>query len=99
VRDYTCGFRLYRAETLRTLIGVFGADAFLREQGFACMLELLLNLRELNVRVGEVPLVLRYDLKAGASKMRVLRTIRRYAVVMVRGFLPLSWRVAPRAAG
>lgn len=97
VRDYTCGFRLYRAETLRRLIDVYGEDAFLREKGFACMLELLLNLRALDVRVGEVPLVLRYDLKVGASKMRVLRTIRRYAVVMVRGFLPLAWRAAPRA--
>ena len=95
VRDYTCGFRVYRGETLRRLIDTFG-DGFLRENGFSCMLELLLNLRALRVPAAEVPLVLRYDLKEGASKMRILRTMWRYTVTMVRGFLPLSWRVAPR---
>jgi dolichol-phosphate mannosyltransferase len=89
VRDYTCGFRAYRAATLRRLVNAYG-DGFLRENGFACMLELLLNLRRIDARVAEVPLVLRYDLKAGPSKMRVLRTMVRYAVTLSRGFLPLA---------
>lgn len=93
VRDYTCGFRVYRAETLRNLIDMFG-DNFIRENGFSCMFELLLNLRALHARVSEVPLVLRYDLKEGASKMRILRTMWRYLITLTRGFLPLSWRVA-----
>ena len=95
VRDYTCGFRVYRGETLRRLIDTFG-DGFLRENGFSCMLELLLNLRSLHVRVGEVPLVLRYDLKEGASKMRVLPTVWRYLVTITRGLTPISWRASPR---
>lgn len=88
-RDYTCGFRAYRAEIVRRLIANYG-DNFLRENGFACMLELLLNLKRLRARVSEVPLVLRYDLKAGASKMRVFRTMRRYVVTIVRSYLPLA---------
>lgn len=88
-RDYTCGFRAYRVEALRQLIDRFG-DNFLRENGFACMLELLLNFRRLSAPVAEVPLVLRYDLKEGASKMRVFRTMRRYVVTVTRGFLPLA---------
>ena len=92
VRDYTCGFRAYRAETLRNLINTFG-DNFLRENGFSCMFELLLNLRALQARVTEVPLVLRYDLKEGASKMRIMRTMWRYVVTLVRGLMPVSWRV------
>jgi dolichol-phosphate mannosyltransferase len=95
VRDYTCGFRAYRAETLRKLIGTFG-DSFIRENGFSCMFELLLNLKALRARVSEVPLVLRYDLKEGASKMRILRTMWRYVVTLTRGLLPISWRVAPK---
>lgn len=87
-RDYTCGFRVYRGAILVRLIDTYG-DAFLRENGFSCMLELLLNLRRIDARVAEVPLVLRYDLKEGASKMRVLRTMWRYVVTMTRGFLPL----------
>ena len=102
-RDYTCGFRAYRAEVLRRVIGRFGDD-FIRENGFACMLELLLNLRRLQAKVSEVPLVLRYDLKQGASKMRILRTMWRYVVTIVRGWLPLATMQAaeasaPRLAG
>lgn len=92
VRDYTCGFRAYRAETLRHLIDLFGDD-FIRENGFSCMFELLLNLRAIRARVSEVPLVLRYDLKEGASKMRILRTMWRYVITLTRGLMPLSWRV------
>jgi len=95
VKDYTCGFRAYRVETLRRLIDTYG-DGFLRENGFSCMLELLLNLRSLRVPAAEVPLVLRYDLKTGSSKMRVCRTVWRYAVTITRGCLPIGWRyVAP----
>ncbi len=93
VRDYTCGFRVYRGETLRHLIQVFG-DNFIRENGFSCMFELLLNLRSLRARVTEVPLVLRYDLKEGASKMRILRTMWRYVITLTRGLLPISWRTS-----
>ncbi len=93
VRDYTCGFRAYRAETLRKLIDTFG-DNFIRENGFSCMFELLLNLRAIQARVSEVPLILRYDLKEGASKMRILRTMWRYVITLTRGLMPISWRVA-----
>lgn len=86
-RDYTCGFRAYRVDAIRRLVDVFGEEGFLRENGFACMLELLLNLRAVHASVAEVPMVLRYDLKTGASKMRVLRTISRYAVTLARA----SW--------
>jgi dolichol-phosphate mannosyltransferase len=88
VRDYTCGFRAYRAATLRDLIGRYG-DNFVRENGFSCMLEIVLNLRRIRARGAEVPLVLRYDLKEGASKMRIVRTMWRYVVTLSRGFLPL----------
>lgn len=98
VRDYTCGFRAYRAETLRNLIVTFG-DGFIRENGFSCMFELLLNLRALCARVSEVPLVLRYDLKEGASKMRILRTMWRYVITLTRGLLPISWRLTSERGG
>ncbi len=95
VRDYTCGFRAYRAETLRNLIAIFG-DNFIRENGFSCMFELLLNLRTLNARASEVPLVLRYDLKEGVSKMRIFRTMWRYVITLTRGFLPITWRITSK---
>ncbi len=96
-RDYTCGYRVYRAEVLRRLIDRYG-DHFVRENGFSCMLEILLNLRRIRARVAEVPLVLRYDLKEGASKMRILRTMWRYVVTITRGWLPLHPPAAARTA-
>lgn len=84
VRDYTSGFRVYRVEVIRRLIEVFGSSGFLRECGFACMLELLLRLQVLGATVREVPLVLRYDLKTGVSKMRILHTMWRYVVTLAR---------------
>lgn len=88
-RDYTCGFRAYRLQTVRKLIDTYG-DNFLRESGFSCMLEVLLNIKRIGGTVDEVPLVLRYDLKEGASKMRILRTSWRYLITITRSFLPLK---------
>jgi dolichol-phosphate mannosyltransferase len=82
-RDYTCGFRLYRASTLRRAQAVWG-ERLIEESGFTCMAEVLLKLGRGGARVTEAPLVLRYDLKEGASKMKVMQTIGRYFVMARR---------------
>ena len=81
VRDYSCGYRAYTAEILRALQKAYGQD-FVHENGFACMFELLVKLKKIGARASEVPLVLRYDLKSGPSKMRVGRTLARYGAVL-----------------
>jgi len=73
VRDFTCGFRAYRVAILRRAIAAYG-ETFVAESGFSCMVDILLKLRRLDAIIGEVPLILRYDLKFGVSKMLVLRT-------------------------
>jgi len=82
-RDYTCGFRLYRASTLRRAHAIWG-ERLIEEAGFTCMAEVLLKLGRGGAKVTEAPLVLRYDLKEGASKMKVLQTIGRYFVMARR---------------
>ena len=82
-RDYTCGFRVYRASTLRRAAAAWG-DRLVEEAGFTCMAEILLKLGRGGARVAEWPLILRYDRKEGASKMKVLRTIRRYFTMALR---------------
>jgi dolichol-phosphate mannosyltransferase len=47
-------------------------------------MDILLKFRELDVIFGEVPMVLRYDLKRGESKMRIFRTIRHSLTLLVR---------------
>lgn len=81
-KDYSCGYRAYRGELVRRLVERYGSDSFITENGFACMVELLLRSAYIGARIEEVPLVLRYDLKEGASKMRVARTVRRYGSVV-----------------
>lgn len=76
-RDYTCGFRLYTGGILREGVQAYG-DKLVEERNFVCMAELLVKLGRIGAKVGEVPLTLRYDLKGGASKLRVARTIMRY---------------------
>jgi len=74
IRDFTCGYRAYRAAVIREAEARYGERLF-DQDGFECMVDLLLKLRGMDLILGEVPFVLRYDLKQGASKMRVGRTI------------------------
>lgn len=74
VRDYTSGFRAYRASVIRQGFADHG-DQFVGETGFSCMADILLKLRQQGALFGEAPLRLRYDRKGGASKMQVFRTI------------------------
>lgn len=84
VRDYTCGYRAYRAALLQRVIEIEGED-FFDQEGFQCMVDILLKLRrQPDLIFGEVPLVLRYDRKEGASKMKVGRTIRNTLVLILR---------------
>lgn len=76
-RDYTCGYRAYSSGILERGFQAY-SERLIEETGFVCMAELLIKLGAIGARVSEVPLVLRYDLKAGASKMKVARTIGRY---------------------
>ncbi len=75
VRDFTCGFRAYRAALLRRAFSTYGHE-FVAQSGFSCMVDILLKLRELGAIMSEVPLILRYDLKYSVSKMMIFTTIR-----------------------
>lgn len=74
VRDYTCGYRAYRVSLLKKGFAHYG-DRFIQENGFSCMVEILLKLALFKPVCRELPLVLRYDLKPGASKMKIRQTI------------------------
>lgn len=83
VRDYTCGFRAYRAGALQMASAHYGAS-FFDQPGFQCIVDLLLKLRRFGLTFTEVPLILRYDLKEGGSKMNVARTIRSTLLLLAK---------------
>lgn len=83
VRDFTSGYRAYRASLLDRAAQHYG-ERLVEERGFACMVELLLKLRHCRPLVAEVPLVLRYDRKRSPSKLRLRRTIVQYLALLLR---------------
>jgi len=83
VRDYTCGYRAYRAGALQRTVAEHGRE-FFDQEGFQCMVDILLKLRKQDLLFGEAPLILRYDLKEGASKMNILATINDTIFLMIR---------------
>jgi dolichol-phosphate mannosyltransferase len=74
VRDYTCGYRAYRARVVKDAFARYGEE-FLDQSGFQCTVDILLKLRRMHLIFGEVPFILRYDYKEGGSKMDVSRTV------------------------
>lgn len=83
VRDYTCGYRAYRAEVIQDAIQHYGNE-FLNQDGFQCMVDILLKLRRRNLIFAEVPFILRYDQKEGATKMRIGSTVRKTLSLLVK---------------
>lgn len=82
-KDYTSGYRAYNMYMLKKAYRFYG-EKMIEETGFACMAELLIKLSRFGVLVTEVPLILRYDHKIGASKMQVLKTIVNTLKIMLK---------------
>ena len=88
VRDYTCGYRAYKAALLKKAFQEYG-DEFISEPGFSCMVDILIKLHKYDPILDEVPLILRYDQKRGISKMNVRQTIWQTLYLLVRRRLGL----------
>jgi len=86
VRDYTCGYRLYNRNFVSKLDMYYGDNLF-TESGFACMIDLLLKAKALRPKIAEIPMVLRYDQKPSASKMKILKTITRTLKLLYKNLL------------
>jgi dolichol-phosphate mannosyltransferase len=83
LRDYTCGYRLYRVDMLKNLAKVYD-NKLITENGFTCMTELLVKISKANYKIAEVPFNLKYNLKEGQSQMKVLKTINRSLYLMMK---------------
>lgn len=83
VRDYTCGYRAYRAAVLKQAFERWGNE-FVNQTGFSVMVDILLKLSRLNIVFAEVPIILRYDRKPGASKMNVRKTVMQTLSLLIK---------------
>jgi dolichol-phosphate mannosyltransferase len=83
ISDYTCGYRMFRAGIIRRALEEYG-EKFIEENGFPATGEIILKLRRLTNRFGEIPFALRYDMKHGASKMAKFQTVMHTLKVLWR---------------
>jgi dolichol-phosphate mannosyltransferase len=99
LREYTCGFRAYRAEIIQLAVSTYGTNFIqLKGLGFTCTLEKLVKLKLLGARFAEAPFVLRYDKKVGTSKMVSSITTLGYLVMTLMYYWPWGgWRSAARS--
>jgi dolichol-phosphate mannosyltransferase len=83
VRDYTCGFRAYKGKSLKAVQRLYG-DKLVEMDGFHCMADILIKCGRAGLICGEVPMILRYDLKRGASKMPIFKTVGQTLLLLIR---------------
>lgn len=83
VRDYTCGYRLYKTNALEALYEKYDRK-IIKERSFACMMELLFKFDIEEFKIGEVPFTLKYQLKGGKSKMKIFKTVNRSLLTIRR---------------
>jgi dolichol-phosphate mannosyltransferase len=95
IREYSCGYRAYRAEIIQKAIQVYGNGFIqLKGLGFTCTLEKLIKLKIIGAEFAEVPFVLRYDKKMSESKMVGSITMLGYMVMAVCYHWPWGgWRM------
>jgi dolichol-phosphate mannosyltransferase len=85
VWEYTCGYRAYRASIIQDALAIFGNKFIdLKGLGFTGTLEKLVKLRMLGARIVEIPFILRYDRKLGASKVVTSITTLGCFVLMIK---------------
>jgi len=94
LKEYSCGFRGYRAETVKEAIAFYGNNFIqLKGLGFTCTLEKLVKLKLIGAKFGEVPFLLRYDQKQSDSKMVSSITTLGYLVMTILYHWPWGgWR-------
>ena len=96
--DFSCGFRAYRGRVIQDAVQIFGNNFIqLRGMGFTSTLEMVVKLHVMGCRFAEVPFVLRYDRKRGASKMVGSITMLGYLLMALLYHWPFGgWRVQYR---
>ncbi len=82
VNTYSSFYRAFNADMLKRAFVAYEGN-LLTQDGYVCVVEMLIKLSRLNLKITEVPMVLYSDRRKGNSKMNVKKTII--------GYLKLLW--------
>jgi len=78
IHTYTSFYRLWRYELIVAIKEQTNGKYFFRE-GFVCMADMLLKARLIPaIKIKEIPMVLKSDIRESGSKMKIGQTIRGY---------------------
>ena len=83
LKDYSCGYRAYRASILESVYKSYGGQ-MIENRSFAAMVELLIKVVGFCKEVREIPFSLHYEKKRGKSKMKIWSTIFGYIALIYR---------------
>lgn len=86
IHTYSSFYRAYNASMLQKAINAY-ENRFIEDNGFTCMVEILIKLSRLNIRIAEVPMILQCNFRKGKSKMKKLRTIAGYMNLICKELL------------
>lgn len=94
LKEYSSGFRAYRATTIKHAINTFGNNFIqLKGLGFTVTLEKVVKLKIIGAKFGEAPFVLRYQQKRSDSKMVSSITTLGYMILALLYHWPWGgWR-------
>lgn len=98
IKEYSCGFRAYRAGAVQAAIKIFGNNFIdLKGMGFTGTVEKLIKFRMLGAKITEIPFILRYDQKKSPSKMVTSITTFGYLTLIIKyvypwGDISKGWR-------
>lgn len=84
INTYSSFYRGYSSRALKEIYSLY-ADKLIEEDGFECMVELLIKFsRNGKFKISEVPMILDGSRRVGKSKMRILRTMRGFLKVILK---------------
>ncbi|MCB0345771.1 MAG: glycosyltransferase family 2 protein [Bdellovibrionales bacterium] len=86
VHTFSSFYRVYRASLLKAALARHG-EHFIEQDGFECMVEVLIKLSRMTENIVEVPMTLQAGERIGRSKMRICKTIVGYGQFMARDTL------------
>lgn len=83
VYTYSSFYRAYKARMLKKAFYAY-SNRLIDDDGFTCMVEMLIKLNRLPIRIAEIPMVLRCDFRKGKSKMNKSATMYSYLRLIKR---------------
>lgn len=83
LKDYSSGYRIYRASKIRELYDIYG-DKMIVEKDFSSTCEVICKLGKLNAKIDEIPIQYDYSKKLGGSKLRIIRNACQLALLVVK---------------